>query len=275
MTQQETEETLTFFMAGAQRKGFYVSGWEIEDYLRNAIQNYGWECIPIWRIKGSYKSNRLMHWLYTIYGDWKLVHKYLVMQPLEFTELLKEKGRIPMIGWNDIAAWFDSQLYFENRGLYTNIKRCWTLMRTKLNIFMATLPRKDEFPGFILRDLTAEVFCSPSSCYDFNRWSWSMNFRDPRKVKKRAISVCEDEVFDIYQVPKHEFIEIYWKRRMELAEGAASDLVFLKSLSRTPPNSPRRRRSSREARGPRLRGLWLMLDGISHSDAYMRMIYFN
>jgi len=123
--QQQMEEpdapvvkSQTDFMIKARKKGFYFPGWMIEDYLRFAPNRYKWECFPIWGIKGSYKSNRLMKWLYTIYGDWKLVHKYLIIQPLEFTELLKEKGRIPMIGWDDIGGWFDSQMYFENRTIH-------------------------------------------------------------------------------------------------------------------------------------------------------------
>jgi hypothetical protein len=117
------------FMAMAWKAGFYEPGWKIIDYLRFAIDNYGWENFPIWGIKGSKKSNRLMRLLYDIYGDWDLVHKYMVMQPLEFTTLLKEslnnpekQTRIPLIGWDDMSAWFDSQLYFENRSLYTKTK---------------------------------------------------------------------------------------------------------------------------------------------------------
>jgi hypothetical protein len=156
-------------MNRAKAKGFYEPGWELEDYIINAPIKYRWECFPIWGIKGSYKSNRLMWLLYIMYGNWDLVHKYMVMQPLGFTELLKEKGRIPMIGWDDLGGWFYSHLYFENRQLYTKIKRKWTLMRTKLNVFTATIPRKDEMPGFILRDINAEVFCSPAMTYDYDR----------------------------------------------------------------------------------------------------------
>jgi len=38
--------------------------------------------------------------------------------------------------------------------------------------------------------------------------------------------VCEDEPFDIYEVPTREF-EIYWNRRMELADTASNDLVAI------------------------------------------------
>ena len=221
-----TEKSLTRFMVKAKQKGFFKPGWMIEDYLRNAPLRYLWECFPIWGIKGSYKSNRLMKWLYTIYGDWKLVHKYLVILPLEFTELLKEKGRIPMIGWDDIGGWFDSQMYFENRGLYTQMNRCWKLMRTKLNVFAATIPRKDELPGFILRDINSEVFCSPAMTYDYDRWTWRKSYKDPEKVIKKPISVIEDEPFDIMEVPTREF-EIYWKRRVDLADTATHDMVSI------------------------------------------------
>jgi hypothetical protein len=159
-----------------------------------------------------------------IYGDWRLVHKHIVMKPLEFTELLKPKGRIPMIGWDDIAAWFDSQLYFENRGLYTNIKRCWTLMRTKLNVFSCTLPNKAELPGFIIKDMTAEAKNSPRLTRTYDRWTLSKHLFDPRKVVMRPVNVFRDKPFNMMSVPKLEF-KRYWDRRMGLAETATHDLV--------------------------------------------------
>ncbi len=217
-------KNMTRFMVESKRRGFYQPGWTIEDYLRAAPLNYRWECFPIWGIKGSYKSNRLMKFLYTVYGDWDLVHKYLIIQPLEFTELLKEPGRIPMIGWDDIGGWFDSQMYFENRKLYTQISRCWKLMRTKLNVFCPTIPRKDELPGFILRDINAEVFCSPAMTYDYDRWTWRKSYKDPEKVVKKPINICSFEPFDIMEVPRHEFMK-YWKRRVALADVATSDMV--------------------------------------------------
>jgi len=238
---------MTLFMQKAKKKGFYEPGWSLEDYVRNAPIMYRWECFPIWGIKGSYKSNRLMWLLFLVYGNWKLVHKYMVMQPLEFTELLKEKGRIPMIGWDDIAAWFDSQLYFENRSLYTRIKRCWTLMRTSLNVFAATIPRKDELPGFILRDINAEMFCSPAMTYDYDRWTWRKHYKDPQKVVKKPISICENKTFNIYDVPTEEF-EIYWERRMVLANIAKSDMVSILEEAFEDPPEPTPEELSEEAR---------------------------
>jgi len=215
-------------LLGYWHEGFYEPGWELWDYNRAAVDNYGWENYPRWGIKGSKKSNQLMRDLYEIYGDWELVHKYMVMTPLEFTELLKEaldnKSRIPMIGWDDIAAWFDSQLYFENRGLYTNTKRCWTLMRTKLNVFESTLPNKEELPGFILKDITAEVKNSPRCTYTYDRWTWQKHLFDPGKVNKRPVNVSRNEKFNYTDIPLKEF-KRYHQRRMELADVATNDLV--------------------------------------------------
>lgn len=247
---------LPLFMRKAKKKGFYEPGWSLEDYVRNAPIGYKWENFPIWGIKGSYKSNRLMWLLYVVYGDWKLVHKYMVMQPLEFTDLLKEPGRIPMIGWDDIGAWFDSQLYFENRGLYTKIKRSWTLMRTALNVFASTIPRKDDLPGFILKDINAEMFCSPAMTYDYDRWTWRKHYNDPGKVVKKPISICEDKTFNIYDVPTEEF-EIYWKRRMTLASIAKSDLVSVleEAFGDTPEPTQEEREEERTARSEAGRSL--------------------
>jgi len=230
------EFTLKGRLASYWHEGYFEPGWNLEDYNRNAIETYGWENFPRWGIKGSKKSNRLMWDLYAVYGDWKLVHLYMVMKPLEFTSCLKEKGRIPMIGWDDIAAWFDSQLYFENRGLYTNIKRCWTLMRTKLNVFESTLPNKAELPGFIMKDITAEVKNSPRLTYTYDRWTWQKHLYDPSKVVKRPVNVSKNQKFDMHDVPYNEF-KIYWDRRMELADIATNDLVsYLEEAFTDAPN---------------------------------------
>ena len=230
---EKGEFRVTPFMHTAWKAGFYEPGWELEDYLRFAIDNYGWENYPIWGIKGSKKSNRLLWHLYSIYGDWEKVHKYLVMQPLEFTTLLKEsvknpeeQMRIPMVGWDDIGAWFDSQLYFENRGLYTKIKRSWTLMRTKLNVFASTIPLKSDLPAFILRDINAECFCSPKMTITYDRWTWRKNYFDPMKVVKRPVNVCLFKPFDYLSVPTDQF-RVYHRRRMELANIHTNDLVSI------------------------------------------------
>lgn len=221
---EQGQFTLKGKLATYWHEGYYEPGWKLHDYLRNAIDNYGWENFPRWGIKGSKKSNRLMDDLHKIYNDWELVHEYMVMQPLEFTELLKMDGRIPMIGWDDVAAWFDSQLYFENRGLYTNIKRCWTLMRTKLNVFESTLPNKQELPGFVMKDITAEVKNSPRCTYTYDRWAWQKNLFDPAKIVKTPINIAKNKKFDYTDVPLPEF-KRYWERRMKLADKATNDLV--------------------------------------------------
>lgn len=204
--------------------GFYEPGWDPVDYLRDSINRYGWENFPIWGIKGSKKSNRALFYLHKIYGNWDLAHKHMPIKPLEFTDLLKQKGRIPCIIWDDIAGWFDSQLYFENRELYTKIKRCWALMRTKLNVFGATLPNKQELPGFMLKDITAEMFCSPRCTLTYDRWSWRKDYKDPTKVKYRPINVMENEPFDMYSVPTKQF-KRYFERRIELADIGTRDMI--------------------------------------------------
>jgi len=206
------------------KAGFWKPGWELTDYLRFAALNMRWECIPIWGIKGSFKSNRLLALLYSIYQDWEKVHEHIVMTPEEFASLLKTEGRIPAIGWDDIGAWLDAQLYFENRSLYTRIKRAWKLMRTKLSVFLCTSPLKTDLPTFILEDMTSEVFCSPEMTLTYDRWTWQKDLKEPRKVVKRPVNICLFKPFDVYEVPTREF-KRYWDRRLALSDIGREQMI--------------------------------------------------
>jgi len=218
------EDLRAYRLEKAYKAGFIEPGWTYEDYLRNAVRNYRWECVPIWGIKGSFKSNRLMWSLYQIYQDWSLVHEHIIMEPEEFVELLNTKGRIPAVGWDDIGAWLDSQLYFEDRQLYAQIKRNWKLTRTKMSVFLCTIPIKTDLPTFILDDMTSELFCSPRMMTTYDRWIWEKDERNPRKVVKRAICIHENKPFNIHEVPTEEFKK-YWKRRLRLANIGRDRLV--------------------------------------------------
>src|SRR3990167_7841268 len=77
--------------------GYIVQGWVLEDYIRDAINNKGWESLVFWAPKGSLKSNLEMQLLYMTYGKWELVHKYMIMDPLEYVaimESVKEQERL-------------------------------------------------------------------------------------------------------------------------------------------------------------------------------------
>jgi len=218
------EQLGSYKLKTAYQAGFFKPGWAIEDYLRYTIDEYKWSCIPIWGIKGSYKSNRLMKWLYDIYQDWDLVHNYTVLGPEDFVRLLNEEGRIPAMGGDDLAAWLDAQLYNDNRALYIQIKRNWKLTRTMLNVFFYTSPLKTDAPGFILDDITEEVMCSPLMKYSYDRWTWQKDYKDPKKIIKRPVCISQYKPFDIKEVPTEEFKK-YWKRRLVLSKQGKRKLV--------------------------------------------------
>lgn len=213
------EEVASYKLQEEYELGFFEPGWDLEEYIQAAVDKMGWECIPIWGIKGSKKSNRLMSILYKVYGDWEEVHRHIVITPMDFLNLINDESadRIPAIGWDDITAYLDAQLYFEDRDLYIQIKRSWALTRTKMSVFLYTLPVKTDVCGFIQRDITSEIFCSPRQTINYDRWAWKMDPSDPLKVTKRAINVHNKRGFDMYEVPTEEF-QRYWKRRLELAK---------------------------------------------------------
>jgi len=268
MTSQEVivEETKLprgvkkLFQASVQY-GVLHLGYSLIDYLRHAIDNYGWECIPIGGVKGEAKSNLLLQTGYAIFGDWDAVHTYTVMQPEDFLNILDERGRHPWVGWDDITAHLPRSLYFTDRELWAELQKNWALYRTKMNCFVCSAPRKNRIATFILEDITGDIICfnrvglDIKSHFDFQRWMWQRDLKDPKSMNARPIQV-ENIPFpltpdawkidkelqaqklkvdgrtysggDFYEkislqgVPRREFKK-YWKRRIELADKASAD----------------------------------------------------
>ena len=227
--------------------GYWQPGWEIGHYVLHAPKVKGWECIILWGIKGSFKSNREAWLAWIPYRNWDNVWDSFVMIPEEFTELVRQPGRIPVLVWDDVAAWLDSAMYFDNRDLYLKIKRYWQLLRTKISVFICSAPHKGKIAGFIIDDITSEMHCSPRSIYNYNRWAWQMNYKDPRKVNMFPVlienrrrfrydtlelpKVFNDEAQHWepnpdgpYLFPKSEW-DRYWARRLELADRSRDNLA--------------------------------------------------
>ena len=260
----------------AVRYGVVRLGYSLVDYLRRAIDNYGWECIPIGGVKGEAKSNLLLQTGYAILGDWEAVHEYTVMEPEDFLNILDSRGRHPWIGWDDITAHLPRSLYFTDRELWAELQKNWALYRTKLNCFVCSAPQKHKIATFILEDITGDIICfnrvgmDIKSHYDFQRWMWQRDLKDPKNMVARPIQV-ENIAFpltpdawkidkemqaqktviegvtysggDFYEkvsltgVPRKEFKK-YWTRRTALADKASvsfRELLGMRNKKEDPP----------------------------------------
>lgn len=250
----------------ATKQGVVFPGYSGIDYLRHAINNYGWECTVIGGAKGSAKSCLLLQRGYAIYKDWETTLEYTKMEPENFVNALDSRGRIPWIGYDDVTVHLPRSIYFTDRGLWAEISKNWAAYRTKLNCFDCTAPRKDRVASFILEDLTGDIICfnrykDIESHYDFQRWLWQRDLHDPKKMYATAIHVeaipfpltpgalkISAEltqgkiVVGAVEITKREFFTFeksglmgvprsifkrYWKRRLELADKAAKRLKEL------------------------------------------------
>lgn len=249
--------------AAAIKLGTITPGYSGIDYLRFAIENYGWECNTIDGVKGQAKSNLLLQRGYAIYQDWEVVLEHVVMKPVDFLNLLDIKGRIPWIGWDDITVHLPRSLYFTDRYLWSELSKNWAAYRTKINCFDCTAPRKDRVVTFILEDLTGDITCfnrykDIESHYDYQRWMWQRDLKDP-KSKNATPVLVEDIPFpltpgalkiskeltqgyivvggnkiskkDFYTFEKSGLVGVpraifkrYWKERVDLANEAAQRL---------------------------------------------------
>ena len=239
--------------------GYWQPGWELPHYILHAPTVVGWECIVIWGIKGSKKSNR-ESWLQWIgyEGNWDLVWENHVMHPEQFIELVRIPGRIPILVWDDIASWLDSGLYFDNRDLYIKIKRYWHLLRTKISVFICSAPNKGAIAGFILDDMTSEMNCSPRLTFNYDRWGWQMNYKDSHKVDMFPVNIQTRNHFNYLELERPKVLDPetgrmvknplgsepypqrewdrYWSMRLEYSERGRQNLTdVMKETFKEPP----------------------------------------
>lgn len=243
----------------AVQHGYIVQGWFLEDYIRDAIDNQGWESLLFWAPKGSFKSNLELQILYKMYGNWDKALKYNIASPLKYIEVMSEIGprqRLPLLIWDDITRHLPSTLYFSNRPLYEAIKKYWPVTRSKFNTFMCSAPLKNDVLDFILSDMSGELFFdrrvagSLTGRFDFQRHCWSIDFENPKKALFEMVRVEYSEfpmipeiADEVYQkeldkakaenrkpreklpgVPKDIF-KLYWEERMDLANTANEELM--------------------------------------------------
>jgi len=223
--------------------GYIVPEWSLEDYIRDAIRNYGWESIVIWGPKGSGKSNLMLQIGYMVYQDWDLVLQHVIFEPSDFIRITKEGGRIPWLGWDDIGVHLPRTLYFTDRKLWSAFKRNWDAFRTNLSVFTFTIPVKTNVASFLLDDATGEIFIgkrvggSMIQVYEFQRWMWTIDYGAHDKANFQMIQVEKAPLpytpeqsralnSKLPGVPKEVFKK-YWEKRVELAEKARQDLYIL------------------------------------------------
>lgn len=246
----------------AVKYGVVKRGWTATDYMRDAVKNYAWESTGITGPKGSAKSNLLFQRGYSIYENWDTTRKYMITQRDPFLDLLESaisnNERIPWIGVDDIATIFPRSLYFTDRKLYAELKSSWETLRTVMSNFDWTATRKNKVATFITEDITGDIITYNRrgeiiAHYDYRRWLWLRNLKDPTEMTPKLISI-EDipfplipeafqldkslsegeyivggEVFkgeDFFRkkarltgVPRQEFVK-YWENRLGLANDA-------------------------------------------------------
>lgn len=193
------------FLQMAVKYGVIKSGWTAIDYMNDAVRNYGWESTAIVGQKGQAKSNLLLQRGFAIYKDWKKVFANTVTKQDHFMALLSDaiekSERIPWIGCDDIATIFPSSIYFTDRKLHSELKSSWETLRTVMSNFDWTATRKNKVAAFISEDITGDIICYNRrgdliAYYDYRRWLWIRNFKDPTEMIAKLIAV-EDVPFPL------------------------------------------------------------------------------
>lgn len=198
----------------AEKFGVIVKGWTCIDYLRYAIQRHGWESTCIGGIKGSFKSNLMMQHGQALYKDTQTVREHMVTERPQLMKKMRyaiDNGvTIPWLGCDDIVTLFPKSLYFSDRKLYSKLQSGWEASRTVFSCFEFSCVQKNKVAGFILEDITGDIKCynpifvthedgtmTPiKGHYDYRRWMWMRNYKDPTTDIPKLIAV-EDLPFPV------------------------------------------------------------------------------
>jgi hypothetical protein len=210
----------------AEKYGVIKRGWSCIDYMRYAATRHGWESTCISGQKGSLKSNLLMQHGLTIYGNMADVQKHFITSRKQLLNLMEDAINneicIPWVGVDDIAALFPKSLYFTHRKMYSKLQSAWETVRTVMSNFEFTCVIKRKVASFILEDITGDIKCynpvfvndTPiKGHYDYRRWLWLRNLKDPTTDIAKLISV-EDIPFpatpDAFKIDKELSEGIYY-----------------------------------------------------------------
>lgn len=205
IAQQANRAKVKRFFDLAVKYGVVKRGWTATDYMRHAVKNFGWESVGITGPKGTAKSNLLMQRGFSIYGKWEIVRRHIITEREPFLDLLEEaieeQNRIPWVGVDDIATLFPKSLYFTDRKLYSELQSAWETLRTIMSNFDFTATRKNKVATFITNDITGDCITYNRrgdllSHYDYRRWLWLRNLKDPTEMVAKLIAV-EDVPFPL------------------------------------------------------------------------------
>lgn len=205
ISQQLHKAKVAKLFRAAEKYGIIKRGWSCVDYMRDAVKNFGWESTCISGPKGTAKSNLMLQHGFALYGKMDLVRKYTVTKRKQLLDHMEyaidNELRIPWLGVDDIAALFPKSLYFTHRKLYSKLQASWETVRTVMNCFEFSCTLKRKVAGFILEDITGDIKCynrigEIKSHYDYRRWLWLRNLKDPTTDIAKLISV-EDIPFPL------------------------------------------------------------------------------
>lgn len=214
ITRELNKSKVAKLFEAAEKFGVIVRGWSAIDYMRYAVERHGWESTCIGGPKGSFKSNLLMQHGLALYGDMDTVRDHLVTERPKLMKLMRYAINndicIPWTGVDDIVALFPKSLYFTDRKLYSKLGSAWETSRTVFSCFEFSCVQKQKVAGFILEDITGDIKCynpifvlhsdgtmTPiKGHYDYRRWMWTRNYKDPTCDTPKLIAV-EDIPFPV------------------------------------------------------------------------------
>ena len=225
MNNEEPERIPPKVIQLAIKFGIIKIGYNLEDYLREAVETGGYETANIWGIQGSGKSTRMLQMGYWIYGDWDVVLKSLVFKPADFVERLKAipKGnRTPCLLWDDIGVHYTSSTFRTDIKQYEAIDSAWAAIRTKVNVIIMSIPLIDRLAKNIKDNITLEIFIGRNQMEVINRIFHLPGIQTIESNFFKA-TLERPAIFDLYEVPKDVWDQ-YWDLRLDITEGALDRL---------------------------------------------------
>lgn len=152
-----------------------------------------------------------------VYGDWDRVFEHLFFKPENFVEyakkLVKNNKKVPVLMWDDAGVYAGSDLYFNNKRLYYDLKKIIQVLGTVVQALLVTTPSPDTPTGVLVenRNVTIKItktdkYQREAKIFSSSTLPWGKKRESKSNFDKFNV-IINDEVYERYEKLRNKLTE--------------------------------------------------------------------